>query len=120
MVAQFHNTLATTLLLFMLICGLWGVFGAVRGGFSPSLAGALVLGEGLIVVQGLLGVLSYLTGARPVQMLHILYGLAAAITLPGIYTYARDKTARQQALLFGLGALFIVGLALRGMTTGRY
>ena len=119
LIAQLHNNLANTLWLFMLACGLWGVFSALRGGFSPSLAGALVIGEGLVLVQGLLGGLTYLMGARPAQSLHFLYGVAAAVTLPGIYTYARTRSAKQQALLFGLGALFVFGLAIRGITTGR-
>lgn len=117
--SQLHSSLATTMILFMLVCGLWGIVGAFGGGLSGSLAGSLVIGEGLILVQGLLGVLLYATGARPAQGLHFLYGLSAAITLPGIYSYARHKPPRQQALLFGFGALFIVGLAIRGITTAR-
>ena len=118
LVSQLHDNLANTMWMFMLACGIWGVFSALRGGFSASLAGALVIGEGLIIVQGILGGVSYLTGARPGQSLHFLYGLAAAITLPGIYTYARNRPAKQQAMLFGLGALFVFGLAIRGITTG--
>jgi hypothetical protein len=119
LIAQLHNTLATTVILFMLVCGLWGLFGALTGGLSASLAGALMIGEGLIVVQGLLGAFAYLTGPRPARALHYLYGLAAVVTLPGIYTYARGRPARQQALLMGLGALFIMGLAIRGVDTAR-
>ncbi len=119
-VTQLHAALANTVILFMVACGLWGFFGAFRGGMGGSYAGALVIGEGLIVAQGLLGGVSYALGARPIQSnLHILYGLTTALTLPGIYSFTRTRAPESQSLWFGGGALFIVGLALRGITTGQ-
>jgi hypothetical protein len=118
-IAQLHNSLATTMILFMVVCGLWGLVSAFGGGVSGSYAGALVLGEGLILAQGVLGILAYLTGLRPAQGLHFLYGVTAALTLPGIYSYVRNRPNQVQALWFGGGALFIVGLAIRGILNGR-
>lgn len=119
-VTQLHAALANTVILFMVACGLWGFFAAFRGGLSGSYAGALVIGEGLIVAQGLLGGISYALGNRPIQSsLHILYGVTTALTLPGIYSFTRTRSPESQSLWFGGGALFIVGLALRGMTTGQ-
>jgi hypothetical protein len=118
-IAQLHNSLATTMILFMVVCGLWGLVSAFGGGVSGSYAGALVLGEGLILAQGVLGILAYLTGLRPAQGLHFLYGVTAALTLPGIYSYVRNRSNKIQALWYGGGALFIVGLAIRGILTGR-
>lgn len=120
LINQLHAGLANTVILFLLVCGLWGFVSAFRGGMNGSLAGALVIGEGLILVQGLLGAVSYLLGYRAAQGgLHILYGLTIAITLPGIYGFTRDRSPESQALWFGGGALFVVGLALRGITTGH-
>lgn len=107
------------MILFMFACGVWGLVSAFRGGFDGSLAGALVLGEGLILLQGVLGIVLYLIGARPSNGLHFLYGVSAAVTLPGVYSYARNKSPQQQSLMFGAAALFIMGLAIRGITTGR-
>lgn len=119
LINQLHASLANTMILFMLACGVWGLFGALRGGLGGSLAGALVIGEGLILAQSLLGVISFFLGNRPAQGgLHYLYGVSAALTLPGIYSYTRNRPPTMQALWFGGGALFIVGLALRGRTTG--
>lgn len=117
---QLHAALANTVILFMIACGAWGFFSAFRDGMNGSLAGALVIGEGLILVQGLLGVVSLVLGYRPVQGgLHFLYGVTMAISLPGIYTFTRDRSAHTQSIWFGAGALFIAGLAIRGITTGR-
>jgi hypothetical protein len=118
-IANLHATLANTVILFMIACGIWGIFSAFRGGMNGNLAGALVIGEGLIIVQALLGVISYLLGHRPAQNgLHFLYGICIAITLPGLYGYTRGRSATFQALWFGGGALFIAGLAARGIQTG--
>ena len=118
---ELHAALSTTIMYYMLACGLWGLFSAFRGGMGGSLAGALVIGQGLIVVQGLLGGLSFALGSRAAEGgLHYLYGVSALITLPGIYGYTRGRSSATQALWFGGGALFIVGLAIRGTTTGGF
>ncbi len=120
-VTQLHAALANTIILFMSVCGIWGVVKAFRGGLDGSLSGALVIGEGLIVGQALLGVIAFFLGAanRPTDNLHYLYGISTLMTLPGIYSFTRGRPATVQALWFGAGAFFIVGLALRGITTGR-
>jgi hypothetical protein len=51
-------------------------------------------------------------------MLHWLYGLAAVLILPFVWSYVRDRAPRQGLLLYSLVALFIAGLAIRGMVTG--
>lgn len=117
---QLHAALANTVILYLVICGLWSFFNAFRGGISGSLAGALVIAEGLILVQGLLGVVSLLLGYRAAQQgLHFLYGLTTALALPGVYSFTRGRSAESQAIWFGGGLFFIVGLALRGITTGH-
>jgi len=119
-ILNLHATLANTVILFMIACGIWGVFSAFRGGMNGNLAGALVIGQGLIVVQALLGILSYfIAEERHPQSLHYLYGVSMLITLPGLYGFTRGRSATFQALWFGGGALFIAGLAARGITTGR-
>jgi multisubunit Na+/H+ antiporter MnhF subunit len=106
-------------LLFMLALGLWGLVRYLRGGaLDGSIAGALVIGWVLIVVQGAMGLIRYIEGPRPADPVHILYGITAALALPFVFTYTRDRNARQALLLYSLVSLFIAGLAIRGMTTG--
>src|SRR3954467_9258658 len=102
LVNQLHAALANTVILFMVVCGLWGFLAAFRGGMNGSLAGALVIGEGLILAQGPLGGVSCLLGYRPAREgLHFLYGVTMAISLPGIYSFTRDRPAATQALWYG-------------------
>jgi len=114
-----HDRLATTVILFFAIAGLWGLFEFARGGaLSGSIAGILIIGQALVMVQGLLGVVLYVAGYRPSTIVHVLYGVTAVIVLPFLWSYVRDRAPRQGLLLYSLVALFIVGLAIRGMTTG--
>jgi hypothetical protein len=115
----FHDTLANTVVLFFLVAGLWGLLEYARGGvIGGNIAGILIIGQVLVVVQGALGMILFVFDNRPDDMVHLLYGFTAALALPFVWSYVRDKAPRQGLLLYSLVALFIVGLAIRGMTTG--
>lgn len=118
-VELFHDRLATTIILFFVIAGFWGLFEFARGGeLGGAISGILLIGQGLVLVQGLLGMVLFVWGDRPSQMVHLLYGFTAALALPFAWSYFRDRAPRQGLLIYSLIALFIVGLAIRGMTTG--
>ncbi len=114
-----HDRLATSVLLFMATVGVWGILSYVRGqSLSGSIAGALIIGQCLVVAQGLAGLVLYVNGFRPASSVHLLYGFTAALVLPFVWSYMRDRHPRQGLLLYSLIALFVAGLAVRGMTTG--
>ena len=118
-VLLFHDRLATTIVLFFLVAGVWGLIEFARGGsLGGGIAGILVIGQVLVVVQGALGMVLFLWGSRPSDMVHILYGITAALCLPFAWSYFRDRNPRPGLLIYSLISLFIVGLAIRGMTTG--
>jgi len=113
-----HDRLATTVMIYFLVVGLWGVLEFSRGGvIGGNIAGALVIGQVLVVVQGVFGLVLYVDGPRPRDPIHILYGASAALVLPFVWSYVRDKAPRQGLLIYSLVALFIFGLAIRGLTT---
>lgn len=113
-----HDRLATSVMLFWLAVGLWGVFAWLRGGaVSGSYAGALAIGVALVVVQVAAGVGLFLAGARPGQATHYLYGITAILVVPFAWSYLRDRDQRQALMVYALLALFVFGLAIRGMTT---
>lgn len=118
-VVLLHDRLATTVVLFFVVVGLWGLLEFARGGaIGGNIAGAFIIGQILILVQGLLGLVLLVWGDRPNQMLHILYGFTAALVLPFVWSYVRDRAPRQGLMLYSIVALFIVGLAIRGIATG--
>lgn len=107
-------------MLFMAALGLWGVVAYIRGqSLSGSFAGSLVIGEVLVAVQVIAGVLLVATGVRPSTSTHYLYGITAILVLPFAWSFFRDRDQRQALLVYSLLALFIFGLAVRGMMTGR-
>lgn len=114
-----HERLATTVMLFFLFVGLWGVFEYIRGGaLGGNIAGALIIGQVLVTVQVAFGVALLAFGRQPVDPTHYLYGITGVLIMPFIWTYLRDRQPRQGLIIYSLIALFIFGLAIRGMTTG--
>lgn len=113
-----HDRLAVSMLLFMAAAGVWGLISYARGDqFGGSLAGALVIGEVLIALQVLAGVGLAMAGGRPAGAVHYLYGITAILVLPFAWSFLRERDQRQALLIYSLVALFIAGLAIRGMTT---
>lgn len=120
MMGLVHDRLATSMLLYMTAVGIWGMLTYFKGGTqSGSLAGALAIGQLLIVGQGVAGVVVYFSNNRPESSVHYLYGATALLVLPFCWTYLRHRDARQALLVYSLVTLFIAGLAVRGMTTGQ-
>jgi CDP-diglyceride synthetase len=115
-----HDRLSLTVMLFMGAVGIWGLFSYVRGQrVSGSFAGSLVIGELLILFQVLAGVAVYGGGFRPPTATHYLYGITAVLILPFAWSYFRERDQRQALMIYSLISLFIFGLAVRGMMTGR-
>ena len=107
-------------MLFMVAVGVWGIFAYLRGqSISGSYAGALAIGEALVLAQVGAGAAMLVTGARPPTATHYLYGLTAVLVLPFAWSYLRTRNQRQALLIYSLVALFIFGLAVRGAMTGR-
>jgi len=115
---EVHGRLGITALYFMIFMALWGIFRFFRReGVNANYWGALAIGEILIVVQGLFGAYLWIIGERPERSLHILYGIAAALVIPGVYAYTRGDEERRAMLIYGVALLVAVLLILRAITT---
>jgi len=117
-----HGRFALAEILFALLLAGWGSYQyirhkAVSGGFRS----AYLMLCGLTAVQGLLGVLNLLLGARLNNPLHLVYGVFAVLFLPGLYFYSasgHQSKAREAVLL--AAACWIVLVAFgRGWMTGQ-
>ena len=114
-----HDRLSITVLLFMGAVGLWGLLTFARGGvLEGAISGSLAIGQVLVGAQGAAGLVLFIWGNRPQDSVHVLYGIAAFVTLPFIWTYVRERHQRQGLFFYSLAALFIFGLAIRGIATG--
>ena len=116
--ADIHGRLANTAMIYFLILALWGLWRALRKqGLDSSYWGALAIAEILIVAQGVLGAVLYFGGDRPGRWVHILYGVVAALVIPGLYAYTRGESDRRVMLIYGITLLIAVGVILRAIST---
>jgi hypothetical protein len=113
-----HGFAARVLLIYAVLLGVWGGYRYFRnqqlsGGYRAS----FLIMAGLTAVQGLIGVATFALGARPTELLHVVYGIFAVIFLPGVYLYAQGGSRRREAVILA-GAAWIVSIAyLRGIAT---
>jgi heme A synthase len=106
--------------LYSLLLAGWGLFNFLRRNPPDgSYNGALVIAVALFLVEGLVGIILLLTGQMPSRGgVHFLYGVTMLITVPAIYAFTRGSNTSRESLLYGLGMLFIWGLADRAVETG--
>jgi hypothetical protein len=122
-IAEIHRALSNTVWLFWLILGLWGLYRAIRGrGVDGHFIGAGAIGQGLFILQAILGGILWLGGLSvAVQRpgIHLLYGVFALVFPPFVYLVVLrgDDTNRAQWVL-SFTALFMFGISLRAITTG--
>jgi heme A synthase len=104
--------------LYSLLVGIWGIFNFLRRRRPDgSYNGALAIGVGLFVLQGILGLTLVLTGAMPSQGLHFLYGVTVMLTIPAIFAFTKGSNTVRDSFLYGAGMIFIWGLAQRAVDT---
>lgn len=118
---EVHARLANTLLLYVILLAVWGLWRFIRReGIGSSYWGALAIAEILVVVQGLLGAyLWFFNTLRPERGgIHILYGVISALAIPAVYVYTKGGDQRREMLVYAAVLLFTVGLVLRAITTG--
>jgi heme A synthase len=115
-----HNGLFRTGLLITAFIGIWGLVTYFRKmPSSGSFRATLVLTEVLFIAQGAVGVLMFLSGRRPHDNLHWLYGILLVIVLPIAMSYVSGRDPRREPLVYGIAGLFMFGLALRASMTGH-
>ncbi|MGA7672271.1 MAG: hypothetical protein WBW04_17740 [Nitrolancea sp.] len=116
---QIHDRFAVSVILYMFALGIWGIVSYVRkSGVTGSYRGTLVIGELMLLTQGALGISLVFSGYRPAASLHFLYGGLSVFVLPLLMSYVRVRPKHQGPLIYGIGAIFIMGLAIRAMMTG--
>lgn len=121
LILESHRLLSQTTWLFFLALGLWGGYRAVRGeGVDGGYLGAAAIGQGLYLIQAIIGALLYIQGGRPMRSgIHILYGLFALVFLPFIYfVVLRGDDSNRAQWVLSFTTLFLFGIALRAIGTG--
>ena len=113
-----HVALAWVVVVANAAAGAW----ALAANWLPGLRGAwlwrfTVVAELTIVAQVILGVVLVAVEDREAPQFHMFYGFVALASVGIIYSY-RQQIAAHVYLLYGLGGLFLMGLAIRAMIIG--
>lgn len=114
-----HGILSRAVLYFAILIALWTLFRYIRRDeLGGNFWGALVIGEGLIVLQALVGVILWIQGLLPPRLIHFLYGAVALLTWPAIFATTKGETGRREVLYWLLASIFLAGIAWRAISTG--
>jgi hypothetical protein len=120
LVLQLHINIATAVLLFNGIVGLWGVIRYLRGlSIDGNYWGAVALSPILGLVQMTLGLILVANGLNAnVRFVHYLYGALVILAAPACFAYLRGRDDRGAQMIFGLVLLLNTGFGIRAYTTG--
>lgn len=121
MILEIHGTLARTCLFYVGAMGLWATWLALRGrGLDGSFLGAVIIGEGLLVVEGALGAWLHLAGGLALERwVHVLYGLLAVLLWPFVLTFRHAASGRREAVAFAAATFFLWLLVRRAVETAH-
>ena len=110
-----HVTLGWAVVLSNAAAGLWALAAHWFTGLRHrALWIGTAIAEILIAVQVIVGVINMRVNDLEVNGVHLFYGFIALFTVGIIYSY-RQQLDQWRYLLYGLGGLFLMGLALRSM-----
>lgn len=114
-----HTVLSNVTFLFFLFMGVWGLIRAItKRGVDGSYLGAMIIGEGLFILQAIIGLILVFSGARPGRGVHFLYGVFALVALPGLFAYLKGEDDNQAQWYYAVAILFLAGVAIRAIGTG--
>ena len=85
---------------------------------TPHFRRGVVAVFGLVLVQGVLGALLYAMGGRPLEQVHLIYGVGAILALPFFMYIERTAQKRPAMSSYIWGGFLLAGIALRAIMTG--
>jgi hypothetical protein len=117
---QAHADFAWVVVVSNALVGLWAIAAHHRERFrGRALWRATLAAEVTIFVQVALGVALVALDDRDVAQFHAFYGFVAIAAVGIVYSY-RQQLRPHIHLLYGLGGLFLMGLAIRAMTISPF
>lgn len=113
---QVHAYFAWVVVATNAVVGLWALAAHLQDRFRTSaLWRATLVAELTIFVEVSLGVALVALQDHEVAQFHAFYGFVAIIAVGIVYSY-RHQLEPHLHLLYGVGGLFLMGLALRAIT----
>ena len=118
-VQSVHSIGSRVLVAVAVALAVLGTYQYIRNRFLPEIfRTTYLLLFGLTALQGLLGIIAFLLGGRPTELLHIAYGVFALIFLPGAYFSSKPSPHRNETLILTIAAWIVAVVYIRGIVTG--
>lgn len=116
---QIHANLATAVILFNVILGIWGMIKYFRGdGLDGNYFGALALSPVLGLVQMAVGLVLVSMGLGVnVRFVHYLYGALVVISVPAVFAFTRGRDDRGAVLIYAAVLLLTAAFGARAQMT---
>lgn len=111
-----HGNLATAVMIFNAVLGIWGLIKYFRGeiGVDGNYAGALALSPILGLVQMLLGLALIAMGlGGSARLVHYLYGVLVVINIPATFALTRGRDDRGMLLIYAMVLFFTSACGVR-------
>lgn len=116
---QIHDFTGNAFRIFTLVITLFALFRFVRREqLAGDFWGTIMIGEGLAVIQAVLGIILVLSGRAPGRVIHFLYGALTVLLWPATFGYTRNQSGQRETLAWLLVSAFMFGLAIRAYMTG--
>jgi hypothetical protein len=119
-VATAHQKLAVVIVLASLGGSMWAAYSAYHSRLGGRLLFFGWVALAAIAAQALLGITLEVSGSRPADGLHFVFGPATLLALPIAARAARGREPRPAALILGAGWFITLVLSLRAVGTGGF
>lgn len=86
--------------------------------FTRAFRWLLIATASLGALQAVIGGLIFLTGARPGEPLHFVYGGIVLLAIPVAYVYSDQKQVRRDLIIMVIAIVAVIGAAVRALMTG--
>jgi hypothetical protein len=118
--AEIHALAARIVLVLVIVIAAWSVvLVAGRRPIRPALVGGLAWIVVLVAATGLLGIANAAAAGWPSDPLHIVYGVLAALVLPGAWAISQARPEpRRTVLVLAVASVVQVILVIRLFQTG--
>jgi hypothetical protein len=116
--ATLHQKLAVAVVLAALFGTLWALYRAYSGSLTRRLVVAGWCVAALVLVEGVIGSVLGITGARPDSGSHFVVGPLTLLPLPLALFMSRRLRLRAAAIVVATGWVVTTGLALRATGSG--
>ena len=113
-----HQLLGTVIVVVTVVYAVAALLAAWLDRWHATITRSGAAVTSLLAVQAAVGAIRYLTGARPVEGLHLLYGLVIIGVLPIAATFASEAPPRPRSAVAAAGGAVILLLAWRLLSTG--